>query len=229
MSQELRSRSRSPISFSYFNRLHFSITCPSKIADTLLHTNQIVPPELIQLLFTILTFKLAPMAETIPMGKLSLSPEQQDSDRLMKQLEEKYNMPHEKWWDGVETTFRCLQAALERGQDDIVHEEDDHQSISAQAARADALPLVSLLPSGSHALRLTATNEDLQCVAFGTISAERFVEIFWETVNFPISLILLPKILEFEQYSIVQGFITLECLDFKSILLPNFTQLCRLL
>lgn len=116
------------------------------------------------------------------MEKLSLSPEQQDLDRLMKQLEEKYNMPHEKWWDGVDAAFQCLQMALERGQDDIVHEEDDPENISAQAARADALPLVSLLPSGSHAVRLTAINEDLQCVAFGTISAERFVEIFWEAV-----------------------------------------------
>jgi hypothetical protein len=143
---------------------------------------QIVPPELVQLLFTIFIFRLAPMAETIPMEKVSLSPKQQDSDRLMKQLEEEYNMPHEKWWNGVETAFQCLRMALERGQDDIAHEEDDPESISPQAARADALPLISLLPSGSHALRLTATDEDLQCVAFGTISAERFVEIFWEAV-----------------------------------------------
>jgi hypothetical protein len=152
------------------------------MADTLLHTTQIVPPDLAQLLFTVFTVKLAPMAETIPMEKLSLSSEQQDLDRLMKQLEEIYNMPHEKWWESVETAFQCLRMVLERGQDEITHEEDDPENISAQAARADALPLISLLPSGSHALRLTATNEDLQCVAFGTISAERFVEIFWEAV-----------------------------------------------
>jgi hypothetical protein len=100
----------------------------------------------------------------------------------MKHLEEKYNMPNVKWWEEVHNTFQSLRNVLERGQDHISNEEDDPESISAQAARADALPLVTLLPSGSHALHLTATNEDLQCVAFGTISAERYVDIFWEAV-----------------------------------------------
>ena len=180
MSQKLRSQSQ--ISISYFNHLHSQSLVPVKSRTLCFIQPQIVPRELVELLFTVFTFKLAPMAETIPIEKLSPSPEQQDSDQLTKQLEEKYNMPHEKWRDGVETAFQCLRMVLERGQDDITHEEDDPESISAQAARADALPLVSLLPSGSHALRLTASNEDLQCVAFCTISAERFVEIFWEAV-----------------------------------------------
>jgi hypothetical protein len=122
------------------------------------------------------------MAETSSINKLSLPLEQQDSDQLIKYLEEKYNMPNVKWWEEVHNTFQSLRNILERGQDYISNEEDDPESISAQAARADALPLVTLLPSGSHALHLTATNEDLQCVAFGTISAERYVDIFWEAV-----------------------------------------------
>ncbi len=171
---------------------------------TLLHTTQIVPPGLAQLLFTSFTVKLALMAQTILMEKLSLSPEQQDSDRLMQHLEEKYNMPHEKWCVGVETAFQCLRMVLERGQDDINHEGDDPESISAQAARAEAMPLVSLLPSGSHALRLTATNEDLQCVAFGTITAERFVEIFWEAVISPFLLYYSLMCIKFLSLSNIQ-------------------------
>jgi hypothetical protein len=121
------------------------------------------------------------MADTTLIDKLSLTPEQQDLDRLMKHLEETYNMPNEEWWISVDAAFQHLRTLLEKRPNEAFEEDDDEpQSISAQAARADALPLVSLLPSGSHAMQLTATNEDLQCVAFGTISVERYVDIFWE-------------------------------------------------
>lgn len=123
------------------------------------------------------------MAETIPIDKLSLSPEQRDSDKLMRHLQEHHNMPLEAWWTSVDTAFQHLQSLLNILPKEASDEEDDPESISAQAARADALPLVSLLPSGSHAMRLTATNEDLQCVAFGTVSDELYVDIFWEAVN----------------------------------------------
>jgi hypothetical protein len=123
------------------------------------------------------------MADNLTVDNLSLLSEQQDADRLMKHLEEKYDMPNEEWWTSVNTAFQRLRTLLEiRPNEAPEAEEEDPQSISAQAARADALPLVSLLPSGSHAMQLTATNEDLQCVAFGTISTETYIDIFWETV-----------------------------------------------
>ncbi|KAE9379172.1 hypothetical protein N431DRAFT_153233 [Stipitochalara longipes BDJ] len=123
------------------------------------------------------------MAETIPIDKLPLSIDQQDSDQLIGYLEENYNMPNEEWWISVDTAFQHLHTLLECHPNEAPDEENDPQSISAQAARADALPLVSLLPSGSHALRFTATNEYLQCVAFGTISSDLYVDIFWEAVS----------------------------------------------
>jgi hypothetical protein len=123
------------------------------------------------------------MAETIPINKLSLSTEQQDSDQLIEYLREHYNMPREEWWTSVDNAFQHLRTLLECHPDEVCDEENDPENISAQAARADALPLVSVLPSGSHAIRLTATNEDLQCVAFGTISDDLYIDVFWEAVS----------------------------------------------
>jgi hypothetical protein len=118
------------------------------------------------------------MAETIPINKLSLSTEQQDSDQLIEYLREHYNMPREEWWTSVDNAFQHLRTLLECHPDEVCDEENDPENISAQAARVDALPLVSVLPSGSHAIRLTATNEDLQCVAFGTISDDLYIDVF---------------------------------------------------
>jgi hypothetical protein len=122
------------------------------------------------------------MAGNITLDQLSLSSEQQDTDGLIKLLEEKYNMPDEKWWISVNSTFQLLQTLLEIRPNEPPEEVEDPQNISAQAARTDALPLVSLMASGSHVMQLTSTNEDLQCVAFGTISVERYIDIFWEKV-----------------------------------------------
>jgi len=123
------------------------------------------------------------MAEAIQVEKLSLTIEQKNSDQLTGHLGKNYDLPDKEWWSGVDTAFHNLQTLLEYHPNEVPDEENNPESISAQAARADALPLVSLLPSGSHALRLTATNEDLQCVAFGTISAELYIDIFWEAVS----------------------------------------------
>jgi len=118
------------------------------------------------------------MAPTIA----SNHPSESGSEQLTRYLQDKYNMPDDEWWANVETTFGHLQSVLERRPSGKSEEENDLESISAHAARAGALPVVTLIPSGSHALQLTATDEDLACVAFGTISTQLYVEIFWELV-----------------------------------------------
>jgi hypothetical protein len=119
------------------------------------------------------------MAQTIASN--SPSPEKSDYELTMY-LQDNYNMPDEKWWANVETTFGHLQGILERRPSETAEDDSDPETTSIRAARAGALPIVSVLPSGSHALRLTATNEDLPCVALGTISTQLYIEIFWETV-----------------------------------------------
>jgi hypothetical protein len=111
-----------------------------------------------------------------------LSSENSDTEQLTNYLEENYNMPKDEWWPSVDNAFRQLRNVLERRPSETAQEDSDPETISMRTARAGALPIVSILPSGSHALQLTATNEDLPCVAFGSISTQLYVEIFWEAV-----------------------------------------------
>ena len=106
--------------------------------------------------------------------------------RLDQQLERNFNMPTSQWWESVGKAFAQLQelsrprsgAALEQGLD----EPADEYAAGARLARAASLPSIILLPSGNHALGLTATDEPLQCVAFGTVGRKRYIELFWESI-----------------------------------------------
>jgi len=40
-----------------------------------------------------------------------------------------------------------------------------------------------LLPCGNHQLRLTAANETLECVVFGTMHYDMFLRLFWEAIT----------------------------------------------
>ena len=111
---------------------------------------------------------------------------QSDGSKLDKYLEEAYNMPPSQWWDSVREAFMQLQY-LSRSRSGVAVDHDidqpaDEYAVSARLARAASLPAIVLLPSGNHALGLTATNEALQCVAFGTTGRKIFVELLWEAI-----------------------------------------------
>ena len=111
---------------------------------------------------------------------------QSDGSKLDNHLEETYNMPSCQWWESVGRAFVQLQG-LSRPRSGGVVDDDldrpaDEYAVSARLTRAASLPTVILLPSGNHALRLTATNEALQCVAFGTVGRNMFVELLWEAI-----------------------------------------------
>jgi hypothetical protein len=123
------------------------------------------------------------MAETGPSHSASV---QSNSSKLDNHLEHAYNMPTSQWWDSVGQAFARLQdlcrprpnAALDC---DLDQPADDY-AVNARLARVTSLPAIILLPSGNHALRLTSTNEALQCVAFGTVGRKTFVELLWEAI-----------------------------------------------
>ena len=95
-------------------------------------------------------------------------------------------MPTSQWWESAGWAFAQLQelsrprsgAALDQELD----EPSDEYAASARLARAASLPAVIVLPSRNYALGLTATNEPLQCVAFGTVGRKRYIELFWESI-----------------------------------------------
>lgn len=101
-------------------------------------------------------------------------------------LEETYNMPTSQWWESVNRTFVLLQALVSTSKPSAVHENQDdpvdEYAARARSARAASLPIIRLFSSGTHALGLTATNEGLPCVAFGTVGRARFVELLWESI-----------------------------------------------
>jgi len=111
----------------------------------------------------------------------TLSSSDTDFKLLNSILEDDFHMPDNAWWQGVEKSFTQLQSILGQRHNEVSSDEDP-DSISASLARVGASPVVTLLKSGTHALRLTTKDEDLQCIAFGTISPRLYLEIFWEAV-----------------------------------------------
>lgn len=114
------------------------------------------------------------------------TPVQSNSTKLDRHLEETYNMPTPQWWESVAHAFAQLQElACPTSSVDLGHElaePVDEYSASARLARATSLPSITLLPAGNHALKLAATNEVLQCLAFGTVGRKRYVELLWESI-----------------------------------------------
>jgi hypothetical protein len=111
-------------------------------------------------------------------------------------------MPTEEWWQRAHQSFKCLKRLIEPSwlreqerhgeshckyaHDECYHVEHveypDQNTRNVRAARLASLPAVTVLPAGNHRLGLTATNEPLECVAFGTVSETRFIELFWEAI-----------------------------------------------
>lgn len=109
-----------------------------------------------------------------------------DQNRIDSHLRKHYNMPSEAWWDRVQSTFSDLQSLLE------VHK---HQNVTLegqdampepgtpQALRKERIPTVKLVRSTTFAAEVTADNELLTCLAFGTISPGLYVEIVWDLLG----------------------------------------------
>lgn len=94
-------------------------------------------------------------------------------------------MPTSQWWESVGLAFAQVQelsSSKSRAALDDLDDTVDEYAVSARLARAASLPSIIILPSGNHALGLTATDEPLQCVAFGTVGRKRFVELLWESI-----------------------------------------------
>jgi hypothetical protein len=102
---------------------------------------------------------------------------------FLRHLQERYNTPSEEWRTTVQDTFTELCKILgHREAVPILGREETPEVISARTARDHALPSITVLPTGTHALRLTATNEPLDCICFGTMSPKTYVAVFWELV-----------------------------------------------
>jgi hypothetical protein len=94
-------------------------------------------------------------------------------------------MPSEQWWDDAYDSFNRLEEIIKPSwtRETVTPEDLDEDTKNVRRVREGSLPYMIILPSGNHALRLTATNEPLECVAFGTMGVKLFIELFWETVS----------------------------------------------
>jgi hypothetical protein len=105
---------------------------------------------------------------------------------LDQNLQEVYNMPTSQWWESVQLTFLRLENLLHPKSVALLGNQFDEPAeeyaISARLARAASLPSIILLPAGNHVLGLTATNETLQCMAFGTVGPKLYVNIVLESI-----------------------------------------------
>jgi hypothetical protein len=113
---------------------------------------------------------------------LDVSSEAGDMAKVQEILVTQYHMPTRAWWDNANTTFTKLCRVLERSSIETF-EGDENSYSSARKANAGSYPVVKLFKAGTHLLELATSRDALQCVAFGTIPAQRYIQIFWEEVS----------------------------------------------
>ncbi|PQE18670.1 DUF455 domain protein [Rutstroemia sp. NJR-2017a BVV2] len=113
----------------------------------------------------------------------------QDELVLQRHLEDHFQVAPPEYWNEVQTSFQTLKKLLaaqssndEDSNNKSPNGQDDDEIPSARLARIGALPKLVAFATGTHALKLTATNESLECVVFGTISSKLFVNVFWESI-----------------------------------------------
>jgi hypothetical protein len=113
----------------------------------------------------------------------------QDELVLQQHLEDHFQVAPLEYWNEVQTSFQTLKKLLavqssndEDSDNKSPNSQDGDEIPSARLARIGALPKLVVFATGTHALKLTATNESLECVVFGTISSKLFVNVFWESI-----------------------------------------------
>ncbi|CZR54378.1 uncharacterized protein PAC_04262 [Phialocephala subalpina] len=107
-----------------------------------------------------------------------------DFTKLRNDLELEYGMPIAEDWQRFERKFQLLRMYFEQGKGTI--DETDIKietpSNDASKARASALPRVRIFKAGTFSMKVLACDEPLVCKAIGTISPERYEDVFWEKV-----------------------------------------------
>lgn len=98
-------------------------------------------------------------------------------------------MPTDKWWREADQLFRQLKEILQPRFDENFKEIPDQRDCKEplegdqlEQSGKSLLPLIAVLPSSNYVPGLTATNEPLECVAFGTVAPKIFLNFFWESV-----------------------------------------------
>jgi hypothetical protein len=95
-------------------------------------------------------------------------------------------MPTDEWLNKAYSSFMkfeqlirpCWNKEPQTQEDDL---DEDVKNI--RAVREGSLPDICILPAGNHALGIIATSEPFECIAFGTMGAKLFIELFWEAVS----------------------------------------------
>lgn len=110
------------------------------------------------------------------------------NDQLMlaEYLQNNFHVPTEEWWRDANLSFQTLKKLLSLNaaeSKNVLDSQDKGYIPSARLARMGALPKLVCFATGNHALGLTARNETLECVVFGTISANLFIDVFWESIQ----------------------------------------------
>lgn len=99
------------------------------------------------------------------------------------------NMPSGEWWKDFDQKFTLLRELLEpksyihNASENVDDEQALDENIAPPKARHPAFPSITILPSETTALRLTARDEQLELVAFGTVRNDLFLQMIWESIS----------------------------------------------
>jgi hypothetical protein len=100
------------------------------------------------------------------------------------------DMPTDSWWSQARQSFKALEQMIQPSwmTETLPEEHGEELEIdlhdrNMERVREGLLPWITVLPAGNHQLQLTATNEPLECIAFGTMGAKLFIDLFWEAIT----------------------------------------------
>ncbi len=82
------------------------------------------------------------------------------------------HMPTMQWWQEADESFKRLQKLIQT----------NHKDQKQAHNMPDRRPWITVFSVGNSLLGLTAINEPLDCVAFGTVDELRFQELFCDAI-----------------------------------------------
>ncbi|KAH8815699.1 hypothetical protein F5884DRAFT_747230 [Xylogone sp. PMI_703] len=113
----------------------------------------------------------------------------QEQATVLTHLQHNYHLPTSQWWTDAAQKYSILCSLLNNHLTNISLNEQQHHQQEQQSQEEhentphnSSLPLITLLPAGTHTLRLASTDEDLDCVAFGTVRGALFLDLLWEGI-----------------------------------------------
>jgi len=82
------------------------------------------------------------------------------------------SIPDSKWWSDADLAFEHAKRLLSKDAfaEEPLDDNADEVDKAFREQRARSRPAISMIPISTYAMRITARDEELRCVAIGTMS-----------------------------------------------------------